>query len=555
VTTTAPADRGWETLVDLRTSPGARPRDMSNTQLTAVRDLMLSDLFVFSWLVFDYRDFIPTIHGRLSKLLSKWGTPGYTRLMVQIPREFFKTSLCTRANSLWQVCRDPDSPVAIFNEKIDNSAKWLRSIKEVVASSEIFQSVFRDLLPPGVARNDSRSMPRSWKWSDTELLFQRGRIFPEVSITALGIGGASAGGHWPKIIKDDLISEDAAKSPPIMAGAIEWFDKSLYLERPALMGWDLVVCTPWLYNDLYAHILQTYDYKLYRRQALEADATGKLSSIFPGKLSTETLLTHQARDPYGFSAMMMCQPRPGKEQAFEPEWMRYGDVRVLDGDEGPDLAFHIDPSHYDPTCREDAGTDSPPRVVPLWMMEKALLWDPAPSEAKDRRREDKARNGLVMEGVDPWGRRYILETVALREDPIVVLERIFKMLSYWACDTLVPEEVNFSKVYRHWIYRECDIRGIKDLRILPVRPENRSKDTRIVAKIPDMKRGLYYFNRATTDLIRQELLEYPYCNTRDLLDAWGYDRDRLSRPLTSMEEFAGRVQNKLTPTPYSTRYF
>lgn len=545
---TAPLHDGAATLQELTTLPDATPNDMSQSQLTQVRDYLTGDLFAFAWFIFEYRDLIPTLHGRIAKLIGLWGTPGYTRLMVQIPREFFKTSLCTRANSLWQITRDPDAPVAIFNERLENAAKWLRAIRDTVASSELFQVLWPELLPPGVARNDDRPMPRWWKWSDTELLFQRGKIVPEASITALGMGAASAGGHWPKLIKDDLISEDAARSPTVMAAAIEWFDKSLYLERPALKGQDLIACTPWAYNDLYAYILRTYNYKLYRRAALEGG-----ESIFPQKLTTAELLAQQARDPIGFSSQMLCRPRPGKDVAFEPEWLRYGEVTLDDtlGD-----TFTIHPKHYDPSLTDCDAPDQPPRVVPLHIMDKCLLFDPAPSEATDRNRERHARNAAVLEGIDPWGRRYVLEAWADRIDPYDVISQLFTMLQRWGANKLAIEEVNFSKVYKHWITREASRRGLT-VRIIQLRPGRRDKDTRITAKIPDMRRGIYYWNTVGTEALRQEYVEYPYSETRDLLDAWAYDRDPgvLTRDFTPAELFSTRTRNSEQPAPYSVGYF
>jgi hypothetical protein len=119
--------------------------------------------------------------------------------MIQIPRGFFKTAVGTMANALFRVCKNPDEPVVIFNERLGNSQKWLRAIKEVVQSSVLFQVLYEDLLPPGIAQWDVRSTPKWWKWSDDFLQFQRGKAgIPESSVTALGIGAASAGGHWAR---------------------------------------------------------------------------------------------------------------------------------------------------------------------------------------------------------------------------------------------------------------------------------------------------------------------------------------------------------------------
>ncbi len=156
-------------LEELKTLADADPRDLTPQQIEVIRGALLDDLFAFAQEVFEYRDLVPHLHGRIAGLLELWGTPGYERLMIQCPRESYKSSLCTRANALWQVCREPDKPVAIFNEREPNVSKWIRASREVVQSNTLFQVLFRDLLPPGIARGDSRSMPRWWKWSAIQI--------------------------------------------------------------------------------------------------------------------------------------------------------------------------------------------------------------------------------------------------------------------------------------------------------------------------------------------------------------------------------------------------
>lgn len=518
-----PSEREKATLPSVAKYDGIDPRDLSTLQITELRNWLNEDLFAFCWFIFEYRDLQAKLHGNIASLLTQWGKPGFERLMVQIPREFFKTSLCTRANALWQICRDPDKSVAIFSERLDNASSWVRTIRDVVASSRLFHVVYRDLLPPGIAYDDTRSMPRWWKWSDTEIVLQRGVIMPEASITALGVGAASAGRHWHKIIKDDIISEDAANSQVVMQTAVNWFDKSLYLERPALKGWDLIVCTPWAYDDVYAHILRSYNYKLYRRSALE-DESGESSltgdSIFPEKLKTGELLTHYRRDPFGFNSQMMCQPKPGRDQTFDTSWIRYGQVE-WDDDQGP--RFVISKKHYTTENDHVIGLEeTPPRIIPLRQMNKMILCDPAPSEEGERRRDSRSRNALVVEGMDPWGRRFILDTWAGRLDPMEIINQMFSLMDKWGTDTIAIEEVIFSKLYRHWLLREADLRR-RYIRPLRLKPDKKSKGARIREKIPGMKSGLYYWDSNNTDDLLKEYMEYPYGGTEDLLDAWAYD--------------------------------
>ena len=519
----------------MNTLSDANPQDLSNQQVGQLREYLENDLFAFAWFVFGFHDLIPELHGKIGSLLGRWGQPGWEKVMVQIPREFFKTSLCTIANSLWQVCREPDAPIAIFNEKQDNAEMWVRTGRDVARGSDLFHAVWPHLLPPGIGTKAGQSMPRWWKWNDREIVFERSRAQPEASICANGIGAASAGRHWPKIIVDDLISEDAANSPTVMSTVKDWVDKAVYLERPALKGMVLVACTPWAYDDVYSHMLRTYNYKLYRRAALE-DADGNQDingeSIFSQKLTTPELLQHYNRDDFGFMSQMQCTPRPGRDRSFDPGWIKWGEVDYSNP-ERP--RFRIREQDYDPSIRGDATlTETPPRTVPLSSMNKAVLLDPAPTEQNEIKKEKGARNGALVVGVDPWGRRYILQDWASRGDPLFVINEMFKLMDTWGTLTIGIEEVNFSKLYRHWLMQESRRRG-QVVRVIKLAPGKRDKDTRITSLIPAYRSGLYYHAQGETKELVKEMVEYPYGSTVDLLDAHAYDH-KIVRPVAAEEE-------------------
>jgi hypothetical protein len=552
-------DPGFEILSEMETESGLDPRDLrgDESSIAKIRSLLLNDSFAFNWFIFEHRDLTESVHGEICNILNVWGlcelddgtwtdSPGdndviitdYRRIMVQIPREFFKTSVATRANSLWQVCRDPNKTIVIFNERLDNCKKWVRGIREVVENSLLFQVIFEDLLPPGIAAWDTRTMGRSWKWSDESLLFQRSAIgIPEASITGLGIGAASAGGHWHKVIKDDIISEDAVRSPNEMAAAKEWFDKSLYLERPAMKGMDLIACTPWMYGDVYDKILEEYNYLLYRRSALEdvdglPDRSGQ--SIFPEKLTTKELRKQYDRDPMGFWSQMMCYPKVSDEISFNEDWFRAfsGPVSV-----GAQQCAVIDYKHFDPTIsesEEDAGV----REVPMHWIERAILLDPAGSKKSQQHAQKLARNGLICAGKDPYGRRFCFEAQAFRSDPEDTLRRVIDMVERWQTYLIAIEEVTFSEVYRPFLkyiikkeYPHLD--GL--LRVVPVSPQGRPKDKRNEAMIPFMRQGFHYFIPENTQPILSELAEYPNGLTVDTIDAYAYLDDVVTRPESPTE--------------------
>lgn len=528
-------------LNDMIASNGAAA-DLTVAQRAQLKAYFDSSLFAFAWTFFGFHDLIPGLHGQVCHLLERWGeTPTHpddpgSRLMIQIPRGSYKTSLCTIANSLWQVSRRPDTTILICNEIVDNAKKWLRAIREVAMTSRLYQAVYADILPPGIHWRDreaGRTMPRWWKWNDNEILFNRPTAgIPEASLTAAGIGTATTGGHWDRLIKDDLISEDAKQSPTIMQRVREWFDSSLPLERPPYKGVDLVVCTPWTYDDVYRYILEKYDYKLYRRSAIETDDDGTEVSVMPNRWTVEELRAEERRDPFYFSSQLMCRPRAGRYQSFQAEWLR---GFYLEDSHDLDRAQIVLPADsYDPTAsaaHDDEGAllEAPP-VVPFWTSERAILVDPAAADPKATGAA-YSRTGIVVVGLDAWGRMFVYDCWAGRENPTGIVEKIFALATRWNTRRVVIEEVSFSVVYQHWL-KQLALRTGNHLLVTTVKPGMRNKADRIESLIPKFQNSLIYLNQGAPglDQLKREYLDYPAGATRDLLDALAYSPEVLRSP-------------------------
>jgi hypothetical protein len=398
------------------------------------------------------------------------------------------------------------------------------------------------MLPPGIA-NPNDPMPKRWKWNDDQILFVREQIgIPEASITALGIGGAATGGHWTHIIKDDIIGLEESRSTAEMQRAIEWCDTARYLERPAEKGNDIFIYTRWHYSDVYRYVREKWsdEYIVYHRPALERTPTGEEYSTFPEKWSTEELQRMRERDPYNFASQMQSAPQAGRSQAFSAEWDRHGTVQQLP-EAGEPLVFDIDLGHYDAKIHrlsdQYEGVEAPRRVY-LCQMEKVLLWDPAPSDGF--RKLDHSRNGKIALGMDPWGREFVLEATGTQHDPLDEARDTINMAVRWGITKVCIEEVNFSKVYRHWVAYMLDKEyRNQQIDFVPITVKKQHKDDRIKSLIPDFRNGFIYMNTLATEQLRQEKLEYPYGRTDDILDALAQHSvsGAISRPLTTHEVF------------------
>lgn len=549
------ASEGRSLIEEMYSLTDTSPLDLNGKQKDRIRAYFDASSFAFNWFIFGHCDMNSTIHAEMCAIIDCWGwaktksgewtrDPGdepvandYRRLMIQVPRESFKTSLGTKAGALHQITKRPDHPVVIYNERLDNTKKWLRAIRETIENSLLFQVVYRDLLPRGIYPGDNRSMPRSWPWSDEKLQLERNVIgIPETSITAMGVGAASAGGHWPVLIFDDLISEDAVRSPSVMAHVKEWWDNAGYLERPALKGMTLVNCTCWAYEDLYDYILKNYDYTLYRRSALE-DADGRPSitgdSIFPEKLSTQELRKQYHRNPSQFLTQMMNLPLASGGLKFPAAWNRTFDV--VDRYGKP--AVCVRDSFYDPDAAEVEGA---PQEVMLEHMALAVLFDPATARKSLSQTRPHAKNGIVAVGICPWGRRFFFEALSFRKMPYPTLIIIIEMAQRWGIEMMGIEEVTFSEVYRYWIEdilekEKAYAEFAKTAYCVPLETGGVAKALRIDAMQSPYQQGWYYFNSVGCGPLLEEFSTYPNGMTCDVVDSAAYVEKYLDRPETPTE--------------------
>lgn len=580
--------KGLAVLEDMRDSEGSA-RDMTAPEIEAIRALFADPdvgLWWFCREVFGFKDMLWEFHGEICQFVGHWGqtflengdvihhTPkagyeeenivdSYRRLMVRVPRETFKSSCFTRATSLRQCAMFPDSTIGIFNETEDLPKSWIDAIRGVAESSILFQTIYRDIIPRGVGywdREAGVTRSRKLKWGATGMQFERGKIgVSELSLEPHGITGTAVGRHFTHMIWDDIIGLKASKSPAVMDSAIDWVDNSRPLERPAEGGCVLVNHTTWAFHDVYKHMEEKWpgEWKVYHRALLENPVTGEPDTVFgestfPTKISTRKAHEIKERDEFVFAAQYQCQPKAGKAQAFDPE--HDGAFHIIY--EGTEPVIHIDytggkkkSGFFDPFVFDYDMHDPPdvgaPQRVPLSWCEKSIILDPAPSKGNEVRTNRHARNGIVVCAIDPWGRRFNLESRVSVDTPDEVLDEMVELARFWQAWIWSIEEVNFSSVYeplwRKILGLDPELRDCRP-EWRPVFTDGRDKEGRIrTMLIGNHEIGLYYYNLGDpgdttpgcpSGYLIKEKREFPHGQTLDTLDAWAYFDESVNRPQT-----------------------
>jgi hypothetical protein len=519
--------------------------------------------------------------------------------MIRVFREAFKTSCFTRGLALWTLAtKDHDATIGIFNEKEDNPESWIAAICQVVENSILFQVLWREMIPKGIGfwdRDRGISPGKKLKWGGTGVLFERGTHgVSELSIEPHGVGGAATGKHFTHKILDDIIGLKAKDSPAVMEAAVEWVDHARALERPLEGGCEIINHTTWTHADVYRHIETKWpgEYLIYTRALLENPDTGEPDDVggistFPEKIPTSKAYRMKEADPYVFSAQYQVHPKAGRDQSFSDTWD--GHFHLAHQGQEPFIFItrtgghdSFQPQIFDLECGEEFAL----QLFPLVQCEKAIILDPAPSKQAEVRRDPKARNGIVVVAIDPWGRRFCLEALATRDGPTEVLELLISLYRKWAGRRIAIEEVNFSALYQPLWGRILEL----DPRYADVRPEfaatyprGRDKIQRIRDNlIPIHENFLWHYNTGrpgngrgltgpegpvsvrtrTGDpgiqrgdhgrfmkagpvaYILKEKGEFPYGETIDLLDALSYTDEILVRPPTEIEERRSRSRSR-----------
>lgn len=528
---------------------GADPRDLGESQLAPFRALFEETsgfgLWAFAVVICGLTKLTHHLHYDMCKFLSRWGEPDWKRLMLMVPRGSFKTSIGSKALPLWIATKDPTATIGMFNAAHDQSKSWVGAIRSILESSHLYHRLWPERLPRGISLRDrdrGLTLPKSWHWGDSGVrLVRESAAVSEDTFEPYGIGGASTGRHYSHRVMDDLIGEVAATSPLLIEDAIHFVDHARALEQPPNGGCELVSCTPWAYRDCYSHLLQKWgpEYWLYRRPLLENPRTGEPDiyegeSIFPEAITTEQAREMYERDPFVFMSQYQCIPRSGRDTAFSREWLR--SVQVVEVSDG-EYELRIPAEHYQPEAVTSAVSDqrAPDAVLYSWC-DRALLIDPAPTKKGEKTNEPRARTALVVVALDPWGRFHTLQSVALREDPVTILESVVSLFHVWHFSKVGVEEVNFSSVYAPLWQQILHFKhpGV-EFQWVPLLTKGEDKDTRIRALMGPHREGLWYYSLPDTRPVVQELLEYPNAETRDCLDAQAYFRQILVRPETPDE--------------------
>ena len=382
--------------------------------------------------------------------------------IVFAPRGSLKTTIMLYF-VVWLLIRDRSCRVLISGAVWDQARERLRQIKNLIENKELFNLCFPDLFSFGNLSNES------------ELCVNRppGSDIKEASIVTSGLSGEKTGSHVNISILDDLVS-DLTATKTGTAEVISYFQKMMPLldaGKSGVPGKILVVGTPWAEDDAYRWIVS----------ALEE---GKI----PYKYFTETAYTpidmdilHETEESFAKRGGKLNYP------AILPFNKLHMDRVIMGGA----LFF----SQYQMTVlpSEDAMFDvSLIYKISAHMVPRNLVYflavDPAgdPTETSAKRK-DGDNTAIVVVGVSPSGKIYLVDGVAARLTGTEAMEYIALYSKIYRPRAIGVEKVGLSDFLRNVKLHQRKEGAFSAVEALV--PKMESKFSRISSLLPLVETG------------------------------------------------------------------
>lgn len=494
-------------------------------------------LYFFTKAVCGFDKLSPSLHRPFTNYvqLHQWngGPPRSNRKLAWMPREHFKSTICSIAFPLWLLsCVDWNMTIALISADSDNTKKWLRAAKEIIKYNGFFRWAFPEIRPGD-------------KWDEEEVAIRRDRQYGsdvQASITAYSINSGLASQHHGYIILDDPVNEQVAGSVAMMADAVRLY---IHLEE-ILRGWKdsgyLIVDTPWGREDPHHAALQEVrrGYRLKwgigvlgefeisdalrdRPELIPALELGK--PILPGECDEDKLTHIKAQDIEKFYFHYLCKPYEAGRNGFNLELIR---DFALFPDGRMDCQCH--PTHYHHLSQGSTVAAS----------------DPAYTVDKK-----SCESSIGVANKQPCGCRFMLHEWGGHVTPPDFLSKSAEIASAWKTwlKGFGVESEALQVTLKDWLL-EKQSQGTFPLGIdiLELKPKKRNKDGRISAQQGAVNEGLWH-KRPTMQRVEgveswlQQLFQWPWSRKRDRADMWAYLEDAWAQKPAALAATTSRAPN------------
>lgn len=482
---------------------------LSRDEWKHLRRRAKTDLFFLCYGVLNYKKLSTRLHGNLCNWATAHQDAQFREFLM--PRGHYKSTVMTIGDSIrialpddvgdqgWPYNLGTDARILIGHELHDTAKRFLFAIQSHFLSNPTLMGLFPECVP----------IERVQRINTSELALPRTELWPEPTFDTMGVGGRSQGKHWNYLKLDDLFGDKARDSESERNSTYEWFDNVQSFFSTFSQDKIDLIGTRWGFDDLYNHAHDMYgeELKKYIRKCEEVNPeTGLIEPIFPEEFPSHKLAILK-RKPKIYLAQYQNDPDSSTTE-FQQGWLRYynfvGTTRI---------------ATFSGTSR--------PVVRTVGELDKIIFIDPAMD----------GNAGYCVTGTDQLNNIFILKAEKNSWKPPELVAKILEDVARYQPRLVVIEAVTFSEVYKSWLEREMQLRGMR-FKIEPAKTRNRSKDNRIKGLSNYFSAGQIYFNQGQTEIL-QEYREFGASKNIHILDALAYGPEywRAAQPKREQDDF------------------
>jgi hypothetical protein len=351
---------------------------------------------------------------------------------LAIGRGHFKSTVRTTGLGAWLLVRDPNIKIAIISSVFDFASRFLKDIRTVFEVNELVRLFWPSMMWTGKTT-----------WNDTTFYSPgRTKAASEGSVTAKGIGGASASQHFDYILVDDPISaEDLNKEMSAnsdMEGKKKWLATSL----PPLVMSPMKSCILWTFtfyslDDCYMEQIVPRVYALFGfldEAFIEEKDKGKYAMywrptlqdgepIFPETISLRFLEEMMENDPWMFQTQYQNRP-----MAMESSTLKDFDI-------GECFVFlengEVDGSVKESTLLIYKKVEGVVEHVMRFLKHCYVIMTVDWAASKKTKDEKKSKTSVQMWAITPFNERCLIDGWSGRGSSPEVFKKIFFFAEKW----------------------------------------------------------------------------------------------------------------------------
>lgn len=481
------------------------------------------------------------LYDPLHSIFASYVEQEHLKLVIQWPRDHFKTTICSESLPMWWALpfndrdemymralgygdewirwmrwvHDQDTRTLIVSENKENINKIGARISLHFENNDLFRHTFPEILP------DS-----SCTWGATSLMQKRTKKSPdgEGTFDMLSVGSALQSRHYNRVVEDDLIGKDALESDIVMAKTIDYhrllpgaFDSDPRLR--AHENDEIVVGNRWSARDLNWWISENEkNFTIVSHSALGGccNLHPPEEPIFPLEWTKEKLYGLIPRyGLYYFSCQYLNNPVTEGTQFFNTEHLRYYSMEALsESDRRAKLIHEVQ--------NGEVVKDVMPSDLACFM-----IVDPNHGGNSGR-----CRHAITVTGVQRNPLRiYLLDLFAESCSYERLVQKIYELASYWKLRECWLETVAAQRYLKFYLdYRNRIEQRKLTIRELKVDNSANAKARRIESIGPFLAEGQVWIRRAAHTEFFKELGNYIGMangkslsgHTVDIIDTFGY---------------------------------